>query len=199
MVSEWDKVENKLIDSKVFFSSIQKFFKQIPKSNGRYKLEMVSDTKIVLSANEYNIGENQYDKINIYKIDKNQRLKIQNDIIIDSVSSLKNSKNEQFKKLSEIKYDDIMWIHIDFNYRNALLKQRKYREAIALALDIDSLISDIEDVRKSGNFIYDFHDSYLEWTHKYLPELSRKILSSLDGVVEKDVFFIKITNLLNLH
>ena len=73
---------------------------------------MVSDTKIVLSANEYNIGENQYDKINIYKIDKNQRLKIQNDIIIDSVSSLKNSKNEQFKKLSEIKYDDIMWIHI---------------------------------------------------------------------------------------
>lgn len=199
MVSEWDKVENKLIDSKVFFSSIQKFFKQIPKSNGRYKLEMVSDTKIVLSANEYNIGENQYDKINIYKIDKNQRLKIQNDIIIDSVSSLKNSKNEQFKKLSEIKYDDNIWIHIDFNYRNALLKQRKYREAIALALDIDSLISDIEDVRKSGNFIYDFHDSYLEWTHKYLPELSRKILSSLDGVVEKDGFFIKITNLSNLH
>lgn len=48
---------------------------------------MVSDTKIVLSANEYNIGENQYDKINLYKIDKNQRLKIQNDIIIDSVSS----------------------------------------------------------------------------------------------------------------
>ena len=73
---------------------------------------MVSDTKIVLSANEYNIGENQYDKINIYKIDKNQRLKIQNDIIIDSVSSLKNSKNEQFKKLSEIKYDDNMWIHM---------------------------------------------------------------------------------------
>ena len=69
---------------------------------------MVSDTKIVLSANEYNIGENQYDKINIYKIDKNQKLKIQNDIIIDSVSSLKNSKNEQFKKLSEIKYDDNM-------------------------------------------------------------------------------------------
>lgn len=32
-------------------------------------------------------------------------------------------------------------------------------------------------------------DSYLEWTHKYLPELSRKILSSLDGVVEKDGFF----------
>ena len=160
---------------------------------------MVSDTKIVLSANEYNIGENQYDKINIYKIDKNQRLKIQNDIIIDSVSSLKNSKNEQFKKLSEIKYDDNIWIHIDFNYRNALLKQREYREAIALALAIDSLISDIEDVRKLGNFIYDFHDSYLEWTHKYLPELSRKILSSLDGVVEKDGFFIKITNLSNLH
>ena len=57
MVSEWDKVENKLIDSKVFFIN-SKIFKQIPKSNGRYKLEMVSDIKIVLSANEYNIGEN---------------------------------------------------------------------------------------------------------------------------------------------
>ena len=67
-----------------FFSSIQKFFKQIPKSNGRYKLEMVSDTKIVLSANEYNIGENQYDKINIYKIDKNQRLKIGNVVFVKS-------------------------------------------------------------------------------------------------------------------
>lgn len=159
LIDEWKKVCNQETDAVEFFSNIN------PVSNGKYKLNHISEQTILLELNEANnklYEKADYKKVEFRSICK-EKIEYKNDmIVISNDYEMKKEMDNSLQLLSMLR-DSNTWVHFEFNcFCNSIFSNKELRKIVCNLIDIEKIIYALnnEEIRRVDNFIYDKSKMY---------------------------------------